>query len=86
MGIRELRQQASKVVARVAQGESLTVTDRGRPVARLVPLVESRLDQLVREGMVIPAAAPLSGIPKRLPPLPGPTLSQIIIADREDRV
>lgn len=37
IGVRELRQHASRYLARVANGESLEVTDRGRPVARLIP-------------------------------------------------
>jgi prevent-host-death family protein len=35
-GIRELEQNASAVVA--VAGEVVTITDRGRPVARLVPM------------------------------------------------
>jgi prevent-host-death family protein len=50
VGIRELRQQASAVIKRVANGESITVTDRGRPVARIVPLSTGGIDQLVLEG------------------------------------
>lgn len=42
VGIRELKQNASAVVARVEDGESLEVTVQGRPVARLVPIHEVR--------------------------------------------
>ena len=38
IGVRELRQHASRYLERVRQGETLEVTDRGRPVARLVPV------------------------------------------------
>lgn len=55
VGIRALQQTASKVVARVEAGESLTVTDRGRPVARLVPIADSPLEQLLAAGAVRPA-------------------------------
>ena len=37
IGVRELRQHASRWLARVAGGESFEVTDRGRPVALLIP-------------------------------------------------
>jgi prevent-host-death family protein len=37
VGVRELRQNLSKYLDRVKDGESLTVTERGREVARLVP-------------------------------------------------
>lgn len=37
VGLRELRQQASEIIRRVEQGEQITVTVSGRPVARVVP-------------------------------------------------
>lgn len=52
VGVRELRQHASRYLARVAAGESLQVTDRGRPVALLVPLVDDPWQDLVRRGLV----------------------------------
>src|SRR5690554_4163341 len=59
VGIRELKQNASAVVARVAAGETVTVTDRRRPVAKLVPLGGGRLSQLVASGQARPAKRPL---------------------------
>ncbi len=50
VGIRELRQQASSVLKRVVAGEVIEVTDHGHPIARIVPLRPSVLDQLVVEG------------------------------------
>jgi|SRR5579859_801441 len=50
VGIRELRQQASSVLKRVVAGEVIEVTDHGHPIARIVPLRPSVLDQLVMEG------------------------------------
>jgi prevent-host-death family protein len=41
IGLRELNQNPSRAVARVRAGESLLVTDRGRPVLRMVPEFES---------------------------------------------
>jgi prevent-host-death family protein len=38
VGIRELRQRASELLRQVEQGESIEITDRGRPVAMLTPL------------------------------------------------
>jgi prevent-host-death family protein len=50
-GIRELRQNASSLIRRVIAGETIEVTERGRPVARIVPLQDrSVLDQMVAEG------------------------------------
>ena len=51
IGLRELNQNPSRAVARVRAGESLVVTDRGKPILRMVPEVESPgvLSRLVHE-------------------------------------
>ncbi len=59
VGIRELRQQASAVLKRVARGEAIEVTDHGHPIARIVPLRPGVLDQLVLEGRATVASADL---------------------------
>jgi prevent-host-death family protein len=66
-GIRELKQNASAVVAEVAAGEVVTITDRGRPVARLVPIRSESLVSLVESGRARPARRRLStlGSPPR---------------------
>ena len=56
IGVRELRQHASRYLARVATGETIEVTDRGRAVALLVPTNQDRWQNLVASGQVIPAA------------------------------
>jgi prevent-host-death family protein len=55
IGVRELRQHASRYLARVAGGETLEVTDRGRAVARLVPIRTDSWDDLVTSGRASPA-------------------------------
>jgi prevent-host-death family protein len=68
VGIRELRQRASELLRRVAAGETIEVTDRGRPVALLSPLPEAGpLERLRAAGEVAPAMADLDELP---PPLP----------------
>lgn len=49
-GIRELKQNASAVVAEAAAGEVVTITDRGRPVAQLGPIRADRLAGLIEAG------------------------------------
>jgi prevent-host-death family protein len=44
VGVREIRQHASRYLRRVAAGESLQITERGRPVAVLVPVQEALRD------------------------------------------
>lgn len=55
IGVRELREGLSKVLRRVRAGETLEITDHGRPVARIVPLapIAARLQDLVAAGTVI---------------------------------
>lgn len=71
VGVRELRQNLSVHLRRVAEGHVLRVTDRGRPVALLGPLPERRTayERLVDDGRVIPAQHPLDrlGPPLRRP-------------------
>ena len=52
--MRELRQHASRYLARVRAGETIEVTDRGRLVARIVPAREETWDDLVASGQIIP--------------------------------
>ena len=61
VGVRELRQNLSVYLARIARGETLEVTDRGQPVAILAPLPKpvSVLERLKRDGLLIPAAGDL---------------------------
>ncbi len=54
IGVRELRQHASRYLARVAGGETLEVTDRGRPVALLVPVATGQWHALLTSGRVSP--------------------------------
>lgn len=53
VGLRAIQQNASAVVARVVAGETVEITDRGRPVARIVPLrPTSKIQELIDEGRV----------------------------------
>ena len=80
VGIRALKQNASAVVARAAAGEIITITDRGRPVARLTPMPASRLQEMIDAGLARPAKRSILDLPERRP---GPSLSAEIIRGRE---
>ena len=54
IGVRELRQHASRYLALVARGEQVEVTQRGRPVARLVPFRATAWDDLLASGRMSP--------------------------------
>jgi prevent-host-death family protein len=57
IGIRELRQHASRYLRDVERGETIEVTDRGRAVARLIPVPHSEgIEELAASGRLSPAA------------------------------
>jgi len=60
VGVRALKQNASAVVAEAAAGGEVTITDRGRPVAQLVPIASGRLDALVAAGRARPPRRSIS--------------------------
>lgn len=57
IGLRELRQHASRYVDRAAGGESIEITVRGRLVAMLVPAGDGTWDELIARGEVLPASS-----------------------------
>jgi prevent-host-death family protein len=86
IGVRELNQNTSQVLARVQHGETIEVTERGRPIARLVPIDGglSLLDRLVAEGR---AVAPSTGGRVPVPPPfgdPDVDVAQELADARED--
>jgi prevent-host-death family protein len=88
IGIRELRQHASRYLREVERGETIEVTDRGHPVARLVPIPRSGgLAELAASGRLVPAAGDALELGVPLTPaageaLPSETLAQIRADER----
>jgi prevent-host-death family protein len=59
IGIRELKDKASAIIDRVEEGEAITVTKHGRPVARIVSTATPpHLAALVADGTVRPGEGP----------------------------
>ena len=88
VGVRELRQNLSVYLRRVAAGETLEVTERNRPVAILAPLPEAStpLGRLVAAGRASAPAGDLLdlGVPEE-GPVPG-RLSRALAEEREERL
>ena len=59
VGVRELRNNLSRYLERVQAGEEVIVTERGRAIARVLPLSHERtIDRLIAQGLVTPAPQP----------------------------
>jgi prevent-host-death family protein len=82
IGIRQLRQQASRFLREVERGDTIEVTDRGRPVALLVPVPDvDRIEGLLASGRLVPAAGDLLELGKPLEPVRGAALPSEALAD-----
>ncbi|MBI3997843.1 MAG: type II toxin-antitoxin system prevent-host-death family antitoxin [Armatimonadetes bacterium] len=72
-GIREAKAQLSRLLREVQRGHEWVITDRGRPIARLVPAseetlpLEERIRRLIDAGLVEPPPRDARDLP---PPLP----------------
>ncbi len=91
VGVRELRQNLSVYLRRIAQGETLRVTEHGHPVALLTPIPNSGdpvLDDLEAQGLLERPKVRRRPLPRPVPLEPGePTLSEILqqMRDEDDR-
>ncbi len=59
VGVRQLKQHLSEYLERASQGETIRVTDRGRPKAILAPLPgRLRIEEGIAEGWITPPSRP----------------------------
>jgi prevent-host-death family protein len=88
VGVRELRQNLSVYLRRVRAGQTLEVTERGEPVALLVPLpaAGSALSRLVASGRATSPAGDLLDLGPPLKQRRGKSLSELLAESREDRL
>jgi len=75
IGIRELRQHASRYLRQVQRGETIEVTDRGHPVARIVPVPPADgVNGLAASGRLVLAAGDALDLGPPLKPAEGEPL------------
>ena len=68
VGIRDLRDNLSRHLKTVKDGGEITVTEHGKPIAKLVPFGGmSKFDQMVAAGRITPASRPKMPLPPALP-------------------
>jgi prevent-host-death family protein len=85
VGVRELRQNLSVYLRKIKEGRTFVVTERGRPVARIVPAAtgDELWDRLVAEGKLVPAKADSQELPPPPDTPPGEkALSEILAEQR----
>ena len=81
VGVRELRDTLSRQLGRVRDGQIITVTDHGKPIARIVPIEgQSVFERLVAEGKITPARSAKRHVPEPL--VTGATVSDLIDEQR----
>ncbi|BDB45602.1 MULTISPECIES: type II toxin-antitoxin system Phd/YefM family antitoxin [Mycobacterium] len=89
IGVRELRQHASRYLARVEAGEELGVANHGRLVARLVPVAQATRSRtaLIDAGLLLPARSPenLYDPAGTSPPSEKRTLSDVLEEMRDEQ-
>ena len=88
MGIRALKQNASEVMARVKKGAQIVVTDRGRPIGRIVPVAEDRMSELEEAGLLSTPTTSLTDLLARaahLPPAAIPS-EDLLDESRQERL
>jgi prevent-host-death family protein len=88
--VSELNRQTAKVLDRIKAGESLEISEYGRPVARLSPAVPTTgaplLDRLIAQGRAVPAvnSGPIPPTPPRDAPEEGVSLSAALAEMRDN--
>jgi prevent-host-death family protein len=90
VGVRDLRQNLSRYLREVKEGESFAVTERGREVARLTPSgpADSPIARLVAErGATMPRGDLVAhALESTTPPAVGPPSMEVLNELREERL
>ncbi|SOJ53623.1 Antitoxin VapB46 [Mycobacterium simulans] len=81
VGVRELRQRASELLRRVEAGETIEITDRGRPVALLSPMPQGGpYEQMLASGEIERATLAWDDLPEPVALEAGVELPSVTLA------
>ena len=86
VGIRELKARLSSYVRQAKSGASVIITDRGEPVARLVPIgrsLEDRMEDLVDAGLITWSGKNLARIAPVVRTHGQQSVADLLLEDRE---
>ena len=86
VGIRELKTRLGSYVRRVKSGSTLVITERGKPVGRIVPVgrsVEERTRELARAGLIAWSGRKLGAARPRVRTRGKKTVAELLLENRE---
>ena len=85
VGIRDLKSHLSEILERVERGEVVSVTNRGRPIARIVPAIDAApIERGIAEGWLTRVSDEPPAEVEPLRPRPGtPDSTELIRRDRD---
>jgi prevent-host-death family protein len=85
VGIRELKTQLSAYLRQVKAGGTVVITDRGKPIGRIVPLTEpikTQLDSLQQAGLIAWSGKKLSALAPAARTQGERTVADLLLEDR----
>jgi prevent-host-death family protein len=82
--IRSLNQDTAGVLARVERGETVEITNRGRAVARIVPVAADTMADLISAGIVVPPTVTGPFTIPTVPAAPGPDAGEFVSLLRDE--
>lgn len=85
VGIRQLKEQLSQYVDQVKTGSTIVITERGKPVGRIVPLAPSlsdRLQQLAQANLLAWSGRKLGSAPPAVRVRGSKTVAELLLEDR----
>jgi prevent-host-death family protein len=86
VGIRELKTRLSNYMRQVKSGTTLVITERGKPVGRIVPLspsVETRVQELAQAGLIAWSGNKLAPMAPVARTQGRRTVADLLLEDRE---
>lgn len=86
VGIRELKTRLGQYIERVQAGGTVIITDRGKPVGRIIPIgtsLEAQVHQLAQAGLLAWSGHRLTRHTPRARTKGSRTVADLLIEDRE---
>jgi len=86
IGIRELKTRLSAYMQQVKSGATVVITERGKPIARIVPLspsVKNRVQELVQAGLMAWSGRKLAPLAPVARTRGRQTVADLLLEDRE---